>query len=413
MDTRTGQTTAEPSSKRGRIPDDPDFWRLWVTGLVIFVVRWMEMLAAAIFAYQKTESAFIVAFLTMLRMLPMGLFGAFIGALADRVERRTALIVVVATMFSTSAVLAVLAHYGRLEVWHLAVVAFINGVGWATDNPVRRMMIGEVVGADRMGLAMSIDVGANNASRVAGPAIGGALLAWIGIEGAFTLSVSLYVIALIAAVSLRARNGAVSTSSEFLLTRILAGLTVIKQSPPLQGTLLITSVFNIFGWPFTSMIPVIARDRLHLAPDEIGLLASMDGLGAFFGAVAVAFFGRPSNYSRIYIGSVAGHLVMLMVFAWSPTVVLAAAALFVMGFTQSGFSILQATLVFRSAPQEMRARMLGVLAVCIGVGPIGFMHIGVLADLVGAPVTAIVTGLDGLVALALTYRFWRPLWEQV
>src|SRR6202012_1093390 len=99
------------------------------------------------------------------------------------------LLVVLASMVMTSLTLATLAHLQLLAVWHLAVASFINGVGWATDNPVRRVMIGEAGGAPQMGTAMSIDVGANNASRMVGPTVGGLLLASVGIRGVFTLSV--------------------------------------------------------------------------------------------------------------------------------------------------------------------------------------------------------------------------------
>src|SRR5207253_3128372 len=83
-----------------------------------------------------------------------------------------------------------------LAVWHLALASFVNGIAWAADNPVRRVMIGEVVGPAQMSAAMSIDVGANNASRMLGPTIGGLLLAGISISGAFTVSVLCYGIAL-------------------------------------------------------------------------------------------------------------------------------------------------------------------------------------------------------------------------
>ena len=151
----------------------PDFWRLWLVGLVVFTVRWLETVAVGVVVYQRTGSAFLVAMMTMLRLLPMGLFGAFLGALAERFDRRITLICVVILMGATSAFLAILAWAGTLQVWHLAVASFVNGCGWATDNPVRRMMMGEVVGREHMGTAMSIDVGANNASRMVGPTVGG------------------------------------------------------------------------------------------------------------------------------------------------------------------------------------------------------------------------------------------------
>ncbi len=176
-------------------PEFRDFWRLWSVGLVVFVVRWLETVAVGVVVYQRTNSAFLVAMMTMLRLLPMGLFGAFLGAWAERIERRSTLIGVVLLMGANSAILGVLAYTGELEVWQLALSSFINGLGWATDNPVRRVMIGEVVGAEAMGTAMSLDAGANNASRMVGPTVGGLVLVHVGIEGAFGLSVVLYAFA--------------------------------------------------------------------------------------------------------------------------------------------------------------------------------------------------------------------------
>ena len=182
--------TVSWAAPRKRLFAEPDFRRLWLVGLVVFSVRWLEMLAVAVFAYQHTGSPFIVALLTMLRMLPMTLFGALIGAAAERVERRRALVFVTFSMLLCSMTLAVLAWTGALQVWHLAVASFVSGLTWTTDNPVRRTMIGEVVGSERMSAAMSIDVGANNASRVVGPPVGGLLLATLGIGGAFAVSVA-------------------------------------------------------------------------------------------------------------------------------------------------------------------------------------------------------------------------------
>jgi len=180
--------TAVRTTPRAWLFGEADFRRLWLVGVVVFAVRWLEMLAVAVFAYQRTGSPFIVALLTMLRMLPMALFGAIVGAMAERLERRAALIIVVISMLLTSLVLALLAWSDSLEVWHVALASFVNGIAWTTDNPVRRTMIGEVVGPDRMSAAMSLDVGANNASRMLGPTLGGVLLATFGIGGAFAVS---------------------------------------------------------------------------------------------------------------------------------------------------------------------------------------------------------------------------------
>jgi predicted MFS family arabinose efflux permease len=157
------------------------------------------------------------------------------------------------------------------------------------------------------------------------------------------------------------------------------------------------------------MIPVIGQDNLHLAASGIGILASMDGIGAFCGAIAIALFARPAHYPWLYLGGVISYLVMVIVFALVSSVPLAGAALLFTGVSNAAFSVMQATLIYLAAPAEMRSRLYGVLSVCIGVGPIGFLGLGVLADLIGAPLATAISGTLGLLALAATRRWWRHL----
>jgi MFS family permease len=386
----------------------PDFWRLWSVGLVVFTVRWLETVAVGVFVYQHSQSAFLVAVMTMLRLLPMGLFGAFIGAWAEKIERRITLIAVVTLMLTTSTSLVLLAYSGHLAIWHLAAASFLNGLGWATDNPVRRVMIGDVVGGSQMSTAMSLDVGANNASRMVGPTIGGLLLASVGIGGVFILSVTLYALALYAAFRVSYRN-TVLIGSAPVLARIAEGLRLVRSDRRLIGTLVVTMIYNVFGWPFTSMIPVIGQIRLGLGAQGIGILASMDGIGAFCGALLLTLFLRPAWYARAYLGGVVIYLVMLIVFALVPSPGVAGSALLLTGLGGAGFSTMQATLVYLAAPPEMRSRILGVLSMCIGTGPIGFVALGLLADAIGPQWAITVSASVGLVCLVLT----RPLWRHI
>lgn len=400
---------AAPSAARLGIFALPDFRRLWLVGLMVFAVRWLEMLAMAVFTYQRTGSPFTVALLTMLRMLPMGLFGALMGAVAERLDRRRALIAVVASMMASSATLGLLAYAGRLAVWELAAASFFTGIGWATDNPVRRALIGEAVGSDRMSAAMALDVGSNTVSRILGPLLGGILLATLGIAGAFTLSVSCYLIAIVAALRVEPGAAAAGGAPASVLARMIEGLILVRRDRRLIATLAITVIYNLFGWPCTSMVPVIGQDSLHLGASGIGLLASMDGVGALCGAIAIARWATPRRFASIYIGGVMVYLIMLICFALSPRPQFAGAALLLSGLSSAGFSVMQATLVYLAAPAEMRSRIYGVLSVCIGVAPIGFFILGLLADAVGAPTATVASGTAGLVALLLTRRVWRDV----
>ena len=391
-----------------RIIDAPDFWRLWWVGLVVATVRWVETVAVGIVVYQRTESAFLVAMMTMLRLLPMGLFGVFLGALAERLDRGRMLFVVVALMAGTSAVLAVLNAIGQLAIWHLAFASFVNGCGWCTDNPVRRVMIGEAVGRDKMSLAMSLDVGASNASRMVGPVIGGILLAGAGLQGVLLLSTLMYGAALATVLTVRAHHAhAVQTGP--VLARIAEGLALARSDKRIRGVLIVTIIYNVFAWPFTSMIPVIGRDRLHLGPEGVGLLATMDGIGAFAGALVLALWLTPRWYGRAFVGGVLCYMVTVVAFALSQSPALAGAALIVTGIGGAGFGTMQATLVYLASPPDMRSRILGVLTVCIGIGPLGFFWLGWLADRIGSHNATVVTGALGLLAMAMTWRWWKEI----
>ncbi len=385
-----------------------DFWRLWFVGMIASTVRWLETVVVGVVVYQQTGSAFIVAMMTMLRLLPMALFGAFLGAFVERFDRRLTLAGVLAVMGLTSAALGVIAWNGSLEVWHLAVGSFVNGFGWTTDNPLRRMMMGEAVGRDRMGMAMAFDVGASNAARMVGPTVGGLLLVGIGIEGALLLGAGLYAVSIVATLAVRSRF-AVSPGSGAVLARTWEAVRIVAADKRLAAIMVVTIVYNVFAWPFTSMIPVIGRDRLSLGPEGVGILTSVDGVGAFAGALMLALWLTPGWHARAYVGGVALYLFALVAFALAPTPVLAGIAMLATGFSGAAFATLQATLVYLAAPPEMRSRILGVLSVCIGTGPIGFVWLGWLADRIGASHATALTGALGLLAVAATWRMWRRI----
>lgn len=401
---RNGQGEAKQYS---RLPRQGDFWRLWLVGLLMSAVRWVEMLVVAIFTYQVTGSAFLVTMMTLLRVLPMALFGAFLGAWADRLDRPRALAGVLTATLLSSAAIAILAWTGRLEVWHLAASSFINGTAWATDNALRRILIGDVVGADRMATAMALDIGANNASRMVGPALGGILLATAGVASAFTLSVGLYLIGIAATLGLTYRKHVEHPAAASMLSSIAEGLREVRRRRHLAGILGVTAIFNIFGWPFNSLVPVIGKDNLALGPEGVGLLSSMEGVGAVVGAAWVILLANPRHYHVLYIGGVAAFQLMMIGFAWMPRPLLAGAFLTMTGISGACFAVMQTTLLYRAVAPEMRSRMLGLLSVSIGVGPIGFLQVGLLAEALGARTAIVVIAVEGLIALGLTFPLWR------
>ena len=396
-----------------RLVRDPDFRRLWLAGLAGYLVRWLEVLVFGIFAYQASGSAFIVASLTMLRLLPLAIFGLPFGALAVRIDRRQGLMVSMAVLFVTTVGLLALAAGDRLAVWHLAVGSVVNGMAWAADNPFRRGLIGELAGPLRTGNAMGLDVGASNASRLAGPGLGGLLLVQGGMTAVFGFTALLTLIGLVAVLGVAPQPAAARGGTASLAEMLTSGFVAARTSPLLGGTLWITLVYNVFGWPVLSLLPVIGKDRLGLAPDGVGLLVSLEGIGTLIGAFALAAIARPAIYGRVYVFGSILFLAMLPVVGLSLHVASAAIAMLAVGIGQSAFSVMQSTLVLVAAPAERRMPAMGLMTVVIGLGPIGFVALGWLAERTGAATAAALSATTGLIVLALTWRWWRACWQSL
>lgn len=134
-------------------------------------------MATAIFVFQLTGQAFDVALVMLARQIPMVLFGAPMGALAERVDRRMILLIAMGAIAVVTTGLALLAFFDTIRVWHIAFGGFVSGLVFSTDFPVRRVVLGEIAGPARIGVAMGFDLVTRSATRMIGPAAGGMLVA--------------------------------------------------------------------------------------------------------------------------------------------------------------------------------------------------------------------------------------------
>ena len=368
------------------------------------------MLVFGIYVYAETRSATITAAMTLLRVLPLSLFGVFGGAVADRVDRRRLMQWGLVGMCVLSTGLAVLAWSGRIEVWHLGVASFLGGTLWITDFPVRRALIGDVIRGPFLGRAMGVDTLANNGTRMLGPLLGGTLLATVGLAGTFVISAVLHALCWVAFQAVRFPSPARSAPPHGNVWRSVAeGLRYLRGDRRLASVLAITVVFNVWAFPMISMIPVIGEESFRLGPSAVGFLAATEGAGALIGSIMVAILARPPNFMRLYFAGCLFYLVFSIAFAASPFPWLAGVMLFVVGLGGAAYAAMQTTLVITSTPAEVRGRMMGVLTVFIGTSPLGFYHIGVLADWIGARDAVALVGLEGLIAAIVVSLIWPEI----
>ncbi len=377
-------------------------------------MRWLETVALGVFVFQITESAFLVGLIGFLRMAPMLMLGAIIGVVSDRVDRRLMLASTNFTLGITYVVLAALVATDRIELWHIAAGAFVAGAVWATDFPVRRAMVADTVPRDRVATAFGVDMASSNFSRVIGPVVGGAFLQQIGMEAVYTLGAVLFFVASSLALSVKSKPRDASATAQMdvdnrrsLKGDLSRGLGIVRTDMVLMVTLIVTVIMNLFAFPYQVMVPVIGAEKLQVAPVFVGVLLSVEGLGATMGSLSIAGLSRPRHFTRIYIYASMGFLLVIAGFALVPWYWLALPLLFVGGFGMSGFATMQSIIVVSSTRPEVRGRVLGVLAVSIGAGPIGALHVGWLASQIGADTAVLAIAIAGIVLTAGTVLAWR------
>jgi predicted MFS family arabinose efflux permease len=257
---------------------------------------------------------------------------------------------------------------------------------------------------------MGLDSATNNFTRMLGPLLGGTLLTTLGLGGAYALGVLLYAVAFLNMVTLAFQEtfSAESTPAG-VLKSIGDGLAYIRTNRLIASTLIVTVFVNLFGFSYVSMVPVIGEQRLGLGPVAVGVLMSAEGCGALVGSLVVAAWVRSRYFTMVYLSGSALYLAMILAFSISPWYTAAVLILFAGGLGAACFGSMQSTLIFFAATPRMRTRVMGVLVACIGAGPIGVLHVGLLAELLGAHHAVTIIAVEGLIALAVSAIIWPEL----
>jgi predicted MFS family arabinose efflux permease len=275
---------------------------------------------------------------------------------------------------------------------------------------LRRIMSAEIAGTPRLGQAMALDSVNNHATRMLGPALGGLLLQTLGLWGVYLLGALLYLLAIVLILRTRYRAKGSGSEGGAILSALRAGWRYVRARRLIVGVLMVTFVANFWGFAYITMVPVIGEQVLGLSAFPIGVILSVQGFGALVGALAIGRASAPRAYARIYLASTTVFLLGVLGFGLSPWFPLSLLLNLICGVSIGGFSVLQSSILILAARPEVRSRVMGLLAVTIGAGQLGGMlHVGLLADWLGAAAAVQLMALEGLVALAVTVLLWPEM----
>ena len=334
--------------------------------------------------------------------VPLFFLGLVGGSIADSMDRRKVILSTQAAGLMAALVMTVLLWRGVEQFWHAYAVALAVGAAWALDMPSRRSTIHDLLGSSGVINGLALDSVAMSGSRMAGAALAGLLMTLTRFLGGYVAVVLFYSISLVFVwmmkLSPTERGHAPRPGG---LGNLLIGIRYVRRHPTLLATVLITVVMNMLLFPYMAIAQVVAKDVLHVGAGLMGLLLASDGLGSLVGAFVIASAINIRYHGRLFMSGSALALAALVLFALSGSYPLSLLTLLVLGLGAAGFSTMQASIVMLLAPRELRGAALGVIALAIGVHPLGALLVGAVTDLTTPSFALVVSASAGLVCIGL------------
>lgn len=380
----------------------PYYPRLWVSGWLWNLTRWMSVFLCAYLVNDLTGSPFLVQLVGAAFFAPMFFGGVLGGVISDRFDRRGTIMKQLLFLVPVALLMGSLVFADRVQVWMVYPFMLLIGTGAVLDMTSRRALVYDMVGAEGITNAMAIESMSQTGGTMLGALVGGAVINFIGIGQAFVVIAAAYAGAWLCLARMPSPPREHAPAGGASLRRdIAAGLRYVRSRPIIVGILGVTVLMNFCYFTYMPMVPVFA-DRLDVNAFWAGVLGSATGAGSLVGAAVLASRNpRTLRRGRAYIFGSGAAMAFLLLFALSPWYPLSLAALVAAGAGQAGFATMQGTLILLHSSPEMRGRAMGILSMAIGVLPFGMVLLGLTAQLTGPAPAVIASVTLGATGLAL------------
>jgi MFS family permease len=379
-----------------RVPN----YRLYMTGQSISLVgTWMQMTAQSWLVLTLTHSSTALGLVVALQTLPVLFLGPYGGVVADRADKQRLMVVLQTAMGIQALVLGLLTVSGVVRFWQVCALAVVLGMNNAFENATRQSFVREMVGRDELRNAITLNSVMVNAARALGPAVGGVLIAAVGIGICFLLNAASFV-AVVASL-LRMDRSALQPSPPAPRARgqLREGLRYAAATPRIAIPLAMMSLVGLLAYEFQVSLPVFVERTFHGGSVAFGFITSAMGVGAVVGGLVTAARGRTGL--RPMIVAAAGFGVSMLAAAYAPVFALSCAVMLLVGWASVAFiSIGNSTIQLTSDP-EKRGRMIALWQVAFqGTTPIGGPLVGWVIAVSDPRSGLAVGGLSCLVAAA-------------
>ncbi len=379
-------------------------YRLYFIGQLISLTgTWMQSVAQGWLVLSLTDSPALLGFAAAANSFPILALTLMGGTVADRFPKQKILIITQSIAMLLAATLAGLTLSGRVEYWHVLLLAMLLGVVNAFDGPARQAFTVEMVGREDLLNAIALNSSIFNSARMIGPAVAGIVVAAIGEGPAFALN-ALSFAAVIASMALMRLDAAAPRGSG-RRGMFTAGLRYIRHDVRVRALLLRAGAISFFSFVHVPLLPVFARDVLQLGPSGLGLLSAAAGAGALLAALGLASLGERAPRATLVAVASISYGAVLTGFTQMRTLPGAMLMLAIAGIAGVTTMALTNTLLQLSVPDELRGRVMSVFSLLLmGVSPLGGMVAGTVAELTGnVRLTVAVSALIGSTIALIVY----------
>ncbi len=375
----------------------PNYRRYFAGQLISLSGTWMQTVAAVWVVLSLTDSGIAVGLTTALQFLPMLLFGAWGGLLADRMSKRRLLIVTQALMAIPAIGLLVVTATGVVVPWMVFLGVFLMGLVNAVDNPTRQSFVIEMVGPDRVVNAVSLNSVIVQAARIVGPAVAGILIATVGVVPCFAINALTFVAMILALLGMDPRHLQEPPLAAPEKGAIRAGLRYVARTPELAVPLALMALVGTLGFNFQVVLPLLAKFSFEGGAMTYGALVSAMAVGSIAGALINGAHGRTGP--RLIAGGALAFGVAGVGAAAMPSLALELPLLIVLGAAAVTFAAtINSTLQLAVEP-AMRGRVMALYSVVfLGSTPIGAPLVGWLSQAYDPRVALLLAGIAGLSA---------------
>lgn len=385
-------------------------YQLFFSGQLISLIgTWMDQVAESWLVYRLTGSALLLGTVAFASQIPVFLLAPVGGAVADRHNRRTILVITQSCMMVLAFILALLTLTHLITVWELMVLAALLGVVNAFDIPARQAFIVDMVSRNDLVNAIALNSSMFNGARVVGPAVAGIVVAAIGEGWCFFANAVSFIAVITGLLLMRIDRPRMSVEGS-PLENIIEGFKFVVQNGPVHALMILLGLVSFTAMPYAVLMPIFAEDILHGGATALGLLMGCSGVGALCGAITLAMRKTIQGLGRWVAIACSSFGVALILFSFSRQLWLSAILLVPVGFFVMVQMASSNTLIQSMVPDQLRGRVMAVYSMMfMGMAPFGALLAGSIAHKIGAPWTVAMGGMISILGGTIFGLRWPAL----